>query len=121
MSDQPGGHGHLCLGWLRPRYSVVSEAPDDAIQHRALLDGVHASFLLSARSDEDLAAAADWAWSAGVRHHVLIRSKQIVVTRASGSTETLERKSVEADSPSFFGIWRSILILNELSVRSTIS
>jgi adenine-specific DNA-methyltransferase len=66
-----------------------------ALGHMALLDGVRASFLISDESDDEH-AAADWAWSSDVRHHVLLRQKQVVVTRASGSRDTLERRSVES-------------------------
>jgi hypothetical protein len=76
------------------------ERPDARQQHLALLDGVRASFLLS-DTDEEIRAAADWAWSANVRHHVLLKQKQIVVSRVTGSQEVLERRSVESKLAEF--------------------
>lgn len=67
--------------------------------HLALLDGVRASFLLSDEADDD--AAPDWAWSSDVRHHVLLKQKQVVVTRVSGSKDTFERRSVESKLAEF--------------------
>ena len=72
------------------------ERPDAAMHHLAVLDGVRASFLLSRESDEDTSAAADWAWSSDVRHHILLKQQQIIVTRVSGTKETFERQSVES-------------------------
>jgi hypothetical protein len=66
------------------------------MHHLAVLDGVRASFLLSRESDEDTSAAADWAWSSDVRHHILLKQQQIIVTRVSGTKETFERQSVES-------------------------
>jgi adenine-specific DNA-methyltransferase len=71
------------------------EKADARQQHLALLDGIRASFLLS-DTDDEVSDAADWAWSANVRHHVLLKQRQIVVSRATGSKETLERQSVES-------------------------
>jgi predicted RNA methylase len=70
------------------------ERPDPEMSHLALLDGVRASFLLS--TEDDALAPADWAWSANVRHHVLLKQTQIVLSRNSGSAETFERRSVES-------------------------
>jgi adenine-specific DNA-methyltransferase len=72
------------------------ERPDANHQHLALLDGVRASFLLSSDSSEDISAAPDWAWSSDVRHHILLKQRQIVVTRTSGSKTIFERASVES-------------------------
>src|SRR5215831_10273556 len=98
MSDQAGSSWAQQVGLIAtPTFG--REKPDPDQRHLALLDGVRASFLLSRESDEDLSAAPDWAWSSDVRHHVLLKQKQIIVTRVSGSRETFERQSVEARLP----------------------
>lgn len=100
MSDQTAAAWAQQLGLVAtPLFGY--ERPDPALQHLAMLDGVRASFLLSTDSDDDISAAPDWAWSSNVRHHVLLRDKNIIVSRASGSKEALERQSVETKLPEF--------------------
>src|SRR5262245_32659533 len=96
MTDQAINSWGQQLGLVATPLFGRERTDGAALRHMALLDGVRSSFLISDESDGDTSAAADWAWSSDVRHHVLLRQKQIVVTRASGSTETLERRSVES-------------------------
>jgi adenine-specific DNA-methyltransferase len=76
------------------------ERPDAGERHQALLDGLHASFLVS-DSDEQVPAAADWAWSSNVRSHVSLQHDQVVVSRTSGSKEIFTRRSVDSKLSEF--------------------
>lgn len=99
MSDQTSNSWAQQLGLVAtPLFG--RERLDAGQQHLALLDGVRASFLLS-DTDEDVSAAPDWAWSSNVRHHILLKQTQVIVSRASGSKETLERRSVESKLAEF--------------------
>src|ERR1700733_432369 len=77
------------------------ERTDDESRHSALLDGVRASFLMSDEGEDESIEVADWAWSANVHHHVSLKQKQIVVSRASGRAETFERRTVESKLAEF--------------------
>jgi adenine-specific DNA-methyltransferase len=94
MSDHVAGDWAKRLGLIAtPLFG--RERPDAGERHQALLDGLHASFLVS-DSDEQVPEAADWAWSSNVRSHVSLQHDQIVVSRTSGSKETFTRRSVDA-------------------------
>ena len=99
MSDQTSNSWAQQLGLVAtPLFG--RERLDAGQQHLALLDGVRASFLLS-ESEEDVSAAPDWAWSSNVRHHVLLKKEQIIISRVSGAKETLVRQSVESKLAEF--------------------
>jgi adenine-specific DNA-methyltransferase len=70
--------------------------------HRALLDGIQASFLLSDEGvDDQIASAPDWAWSANVRHHIYLNRERIHLSRSIGTRDVFDRASVEARLPEF--------------------
>jgi adenine-specific DNA-methyltransferase len=99
MSDLAGNRWARELGHIAtPLFGY--ENPNAGLSHLAMLDGVRASFLFS-DVDDDTSSAADWAWSSNVRHHVLLKQEQIVVTRTAGSSQVFQRRSVESKLDEF--------------------
>ena len=97
---------HATNSWAQQLGMVATplfgrERSDPVLSHLALLDGMRASFLLSVASEDDVSAAADWAWSSNVHHHITLEQSEIVVSRATGSRETFKRLSVESKLEEF--------------------
>lgn len=63
-----------------PLFGATDRDRDTA--HRVMLDGGHGTFALSVAVDGvKPAAAASWAWSSDIPHHVAVSAQQVTVTR----------------------------------------
>lgn len=74
----------------------IEKPPFDNAEHRALLDGVRASFTMSTSADafQDRRELAGWAWSAYMRKHVWVNTTAQEVTVVSVARDTTEKYKI---------------------------
>lgn len=72
--------------------------------HFALLDGRRASFACSVVDDRALSPSEsqNWQWSADLRHHVMIKTNEVIVRSGTTTTKRFLRSSVEQQLEDFY-------------------
>ena len=105
MTDEPLGRLWSQRFGLARSPMFASEGGDVEGDHEVLLDGGHGSFGLSIVEERtDPAAAAGWAWSSDLPHHVTISKKDVQVVRwdALNDAQVYSLDSVTRDLDGFY-------------------